>query len=95
MPRGDKSKYSDKQIREAEHIAEGYQKRGKDEGWSKKVAWATVNKVKAAPAWARLLSKPVLPVDRAYHTDQKRRHCQLRAELRGTHTDPGICVDLC
>lgn len=50
MPQGDKSKYSDKQIREAEHIAEGYQKRGKDEAWSKKVAWATVNKVKAAPA---------------------------------------------
>ena len=46
MPQGDKSKYSDKQIREAEHIAEGYQKRGKDEGWSKKVAWATVNKVR-------------------------------------------------
>ena len=45
MPQGDKSKYSDKQVREAEHIAEGYQKRGKDEGWSKKVAWATVNKV--------------------------------------------------
>ena len=46
MPQGDKSKYSDKQMREAEHIAEGYRKRGKDEGWSKKVAWATVNKVR-------------------------------------------------
>lgn len=46
MPQGDKSKYSDKQVREADHIAEGYKKRGKSEGWSKKVAWATVNKVK-------------------------------------------------
>jgi len=46
MPQGDKSKYSDKQVREAEHIPEGYKKRGKDEGWSKKVAWATVNKVR-------------------------------------------------
>lgn len=45
MPQGDKSKYSDKQIREAEHIAEGYRKQGKGEGFSKKVAWATVNKV--------------------------------------------------
>ena len=45
MPQGDKSKYSDKQIREAEHIAEGYRKRGKSESFSKGVAWATVNKV--------------------------------------------------
>ena len=28
MPRGDKSKYSDKQKRKAEHIAESYEKRG-------------------------------------------------------------------
>ena len=45
MPQGDKSIYSDKQVREAEHIAEGYKKRGNSEGWSKKVAWATVNKL--------------------------------------------------
>lgn len=45
MPQGDKSKYSDKQIREAEHIAEGYRKQGKSESFSKGVAWATVNKV--------------------------------------------------
>jgi plasmid stabilization system protein ParE len=31
MPRGDKSKYTDKQKRKAEHIAEGYEKRGVDE----------------------------------------------------------------
>ncbi len=31
MPRGDKSKYSDKQKRKAEHIEEGYEKRGLDE----------------------------------------------------------------
>ena len=28
MPRGDKSSYSDKQKRQAEHIEEGYEKRG-------------------------------------------------------------------
>ena len=28
MPRGDKSKYTDKQERKADHIAEGYEKRG-------------------------------------------------------------------
>jgi plasmid stabilization system protein ParE len=44
MPRGDKSKYTDKQKRKAAHIAEGYKDRGvsKDEAESR--AWATVNK---------------------------------------------------
>ena len=45
MPRGDKDKYTDKQKRMAEHIEEGYEKRGvsKDEAESR--AWATVNAV--------------------------------------------------
>ena len=44
MPRGDKDAYTDKQKRQAEHIEEGYEKRGvsKDEAESR--AWATVNK---------------------------------------------------
>lgn len=44
MPQGEKSKYTDKQDRKAEHIAEGYEKKGvsKDEAESR--AWATVNK---------------------------------------------------
>jgi plasmid stabilization system protein ParE len=44
MPRGDKSKYSDKQKRKAEHIEEGYEKRGVDENEAARRAWATVNK---------------------------------------------------
>jgi hypothetical protein len=44
MPRGDKSKYSDKQKRQAEHIAEGYEDRGVPEKVAKSRAWATVNK---------------------------------------------------
>src|SRR5258707_7788588 len=44
MPRGDKSKYSDKQQRKAEHIEEGYQKRGVPEDEAARRAWATVNK---------------------------------------------------
>jgi plasmid stabilization system protein ParE len=43
MPRGDKSKYTDKQKRKAEHIAEGYEDRGVSEGEAKRRAWATVN----------------------------------------------------
>jgi len=44
MPRGDKSSYTEKQKRKAEHIEEGYEKRSvsKDEAESR--AWATVNK---------------------------------------------------
>ncbi|RWR14445.1 plasmid stabilization protein [Paenirhodobacter populi] len=44
MPRGDKSKYTDKQERKAEHIAEGYEKRGVPEKEAERRAWATVNK---------------------------------------------------
>src|SRR5262245_19662521 len=44
MARGDKSKYTDKQKRKAEHIAEGYEERGVSEEEAKRRAWATVNK---------------------------------------------------
>ncbi|BBO35160.1 hypothetical protein PLANPX_4772 [Lacipirellula parvula] len=44
MPRGDKSKYTDKQKRKAEHIAESYEDRGDSEKTAKRKAWATVNK---------------------------------------------------
>ena len=44
MPRGDKSAYTDKQKRQAEHIEEGYEKRGVSENEAERRAWATVNK---------------------------------------------------
>ncbi|WPO42889.1 plasmid stabilization protein [Tardiphaga sp. 42S5] len=44
MPRGDKSSYTDKQKRMAEHIEEGYEKRGVSEDEAERRAWATVNK---------------------------------------------------
>jgi plasmid stabilization system protein ParE len=44
MPRGDKSSYSDKQKRQAEHIEEGYEHRGVKAKEAKRRAWATVNK---------------------------------------------------
>lgn len=43
MPRGDKSKYTDKQKRQAEHIADGYEDRGVSKKEAKSRAWATVN----------------------------------------------------
>jgi plasmid stabilization system protein ParE len=44
MPRGDKSKYTDKQKRQAEHIEEGYEKKGLSEDEAESRAWATINK---------------------------------------------------
>lgn len=44
MPRGDKSSYTDKQKRQAEHIEEGYEKRGQPKEEAERRAWATVNK---------------------------------------------------
>ena len=43
MPRGDKSAYTDKQKRQAEHIEEGYEKRGTPKDEAERRAWATVN----------------------------------------------------
>ncbi len=44
MPRGDKSAYTDKQKRQAEHIAESYEDRGTSKKVAESRAWATVNK---------------------------------------------------
>lgn len=44
MPQGDKSAYSEKQKRKAEHIEEGYEDRGVGKGEAERRAWATVNK---------------------------------------------------
>ena len=45
MPQGEKSKYTDKQQRKAEHIEEGYEKRGVPKEEAERRAWATVNKM--------------------------------------------------
>ncbi len=45
MAKGDKSSYADKQKRQAEHIEEGYEKRGKPKKEAERRAWATVNKM--------------------------------------------------
>jgi len=43
MPRGDKSSYTDKQKRQAEHIEEGYESRGVSKDEAERRAWARVN----------------------------------------------------
>ena len=44
MPQGDKSAYTDKQKRKAEHIEDGYEKKGVSHKEAEARAWATVNK---------------------------------------------------
>jgi plasmid stabilization system protein ParE len=44
MPRGDKSSYTNKQIRKAHHIEDSYKERGVSEDEAEKRAWSTVNK---------------------------------------------------
>ena len=44
MPQGDKSSYTGKQQRKAEHIEEGYKKKGVSTKEAERRAWATVNK---------------------------------------------------
>lgn len=45
MPRGDKSKYTDKEKRQEQHIEEGYESRGVPKEEAERRGWATVNKV--------------------------------------------------
>jgi hypothetical protein len=45
MPRGDKSSYTGKQKRQAEHIEKSYENRGVGVKTAEKRAWATVNKL--------------------------------------------------
>ena len=44
MPRGDKSAYTDKQKRQAEHIEESEREAGRSKEYAERIAWATVNK---------------------------------------------------
>ncbi len=44
MPRGDKSAYTDKQKRQAEHIEDSELKEGRSREDAEGIAWATVNK---------------------------------------------------
>ena len=47
MARGDKSKYTEKQKRQAQHIEEGYERRGISPRTAAGRAWATVNKAQS------------------------------------------------
>ncbi|AIL12674.1 plasmid stabilization protein [Candidatus Paracaedimonas acanthamoebae] len=65
MPRRSKSKYTDKQKREAQHIEEGYEERGVSEKEAKRRAWATVNKMHGGGAKGGAGSKDIKDVSPA------------------------------
>ena len=44
MPQGDKSAYTDKQRRQAQHIEDSERKQGRSAKDAERIAWATVNK---------------------------------------------------
>jgi plasmid stabilization system protein ParE len=44
MPRGEKTRFTQKQERKADYIAEGYESRGVPEDEAERRAWSTVNK---------------------------------------------------
>lgn len=44
MAQGNKSQYTEKQKRQAEHIEETYEKQGVPEERAEAIAWATINK---------------------------------------------------
>ena len=44
MPRGEKSAYTDKQKRQAEHIEESEIDQGRSRDDAERIAWATINK---------------------------------------------------
>ena len=87
MPRGDKSKYTDKQERKADHIAEGYEKRGVPEQEAERRAWATVNKDdgggKKAADPAAVTRPAIRPPTRVVRkAPQPQRPARRRAALR-------------
>jgi hypothetical protein len=44
MPKGDKSSYTDKQKRQAKHIEDSEEDKGKSKKTAERIAYATVNK---------------------------------------------------
>jgi hypothetical protein len=59
MPRGDKDKYTDKQKRKAEHIANGYENRGAPEERAEAIAWPKASLRITRAGWVRFSGTPI------------------------------------
>src|SRR5262245_61864180 len=82
MPRGDKSAYTDKQKRQAAHIAAGYIRRGLSRRTAERRAWATVNKIYGGGELSG--SGRGKPVDRSVYRTAARKAARARARKRRT-----------
>ena len=97
MPQGDKRKYTDKQKRQAEHIEDGYEKRGTSPKQAAGRAWATVNKMtgggKKEGGSGRGKQVNAAPARKGGRTAQARRTPAQRAragkKAAATRTRPG------
>lgn len=79
MPQGDKSKYTSKQKRKAEHIEEGYEKKGVPEKEAERRAWATVNKQEGGGKQGGAGRSDSSPRSKAARKDSARRASRTRA----------------
>lgn len=79
MPQGDKSKYTAKQKRKAEHIEEGYEKKGVPEKEAERRAWATVNKQEGGGKKGGAGRSDSSPRSKAARKDSARRASRTRA----------------
>jgi plasmid stabilization system protein ParE len=90
MARGDKSAYTDKQRRMAEHIEEGYEDRGVSENEAEARAWATVNamtgggKKSGSGRGKRMNTAPARKGGRKAATSRKRSTAKRSTAKRGT-----------
>jgi plasmid stabilization system protein ParE len=73
MPRGDKSSYSSKQKREAEHIEDSYKKKGVSPKTAAQRAWATVNKQTGGAKGKKVASKKTTKKHAVKKTSSKKK----------------------
>jgi hypothetical protein len=86
MPQGDKSSYSPKQRRQAEHIEEGYEKRGVSKKTAQKRAWATVNKQDGGAKGSKAATSKKAPAKRAAKKAPAKRATKKAARKRPSPT---------
>jgi hypothetical protein len=82
MPPGDKSAYTDKQKRQAAHIAAGYIRRGLSRRTAERRAWATINKIYGGGELSGFGRGK--PVNRSVYRRAARRAARARARKRRT-----------
>ena len=67
MSRGDKSAYTEKQKRQAQHIEESEKERGHSEDEAERIAWATVNKQDGGGKRNRINSQQIIKLVKGPH----------------------------